>query len=79
MPGSAHLCATYRDDPNTDYHQYIQDTTGLERSYAKNLNFGIMYGMGISKMMLNFGWTREFCEEVLRMYHSSAPYVKYKP
>jgi DNA polymerase-1 len=75
--GADHLRETYNDDPNTDYHQYIQDMTDLERSYAKNLNFGCMYGMGLYKMMLTFGWTREFSEEVLQMYHGSAPYIKY--
>lgn len=76
-PGSEHLRETYIDDPNTDYHQYIQDMTNLARSYAKNLNFGCMYGMGIGKMMLTFGWSRQFCEEVLSTYHGKAPYIKF--
>lgn len=74
--GAEHLRETYINDPHTDYHQYIQDMTGLARSYAKNLNFGCMYGMGISKMMLTFGWSRVFCEEVLSTYHGKAPYIK---
>jgi len=74
--GAQHLRDTYNNDPNTDYHQYIQDMTGLERSYAKTLNFGVMYGMGLYKMMLTFGWSREFCEELLAVYHGNAPYIK---
>jgi|LSQX01.2.fsa_nt_gb DNA polymerase I-like protein with 3'-5' exonuclease and polymerase domains len=74
--GAIHLRETYNNDPDTDYHQYIQDMTNLERPHAKNLNFGCMYGMGITTMMHNFGWDREFCEEVNSVYHSNAPYVK---
>lgn len=67
---------TYNDDPHTDYHQMIQDLTGLPRKLAKNLNFGVGYGMGKGHMSEFFGWEADYCDEVLHTYHSRAPFVK---
>lgn len=75
-PGSKELVSSYINDPHTDYHQYIMDLTGLKRRFAKNLNFGIAYGMGKYHMAEFFNWTLDYAEEVLEIYHSKAPYVK---
>lgn len=75
--GADELRARYNEDPHTDYHQYIVDLTGLSRSYAKNLNFGGMYGMGKKKMAYYFKWSMEYATEILNLYHSNAPYIKY--
>jgi len=76
-PGSQLVRDTYNLNPDTDYHQIIIDLTGLKRRFAKNLNFGVAYGMGKKTMSLFFGWTMEYCEDVLKVYHSKAPYVRY--
>lgn len=68
--------AQYRNNPKTDYHQLIQDLTGLPRKLAKNLNFGVGYGMGKAHMSEFFGWDPEYCDEVLTTYHTRAPFVK---
>ena len=41
----------FQADPEYDYHQWCSDMTGIERKFAKNLNFGIMYGMGVKRMV----------------------------
>lgn len=75
--GADELRARYNEDPHTDYHQYIVDLTGLSRSYAKNLNFGGMYGMGKKKMAYYFKWSMEYATEILNTYHGNAPYIKF--
>jgi len=75
-PGSADLKRRYNEDPTTDYHQHIIDLTGLKRRYAKNLNFGVAYGMGKKHMAEFFNWTLEYAEEVTQIYHSRAPYIR---
>lgn len=67
---------TYNENPYTDYHEMIQELTGLPRKLAKNLNFGVGYGMGKGHMSEFFGWTPDYCDEVLTTYHSRAPFVK---
>jgi DNA polymerase-1 len=75
-PGSDIVRAQYAANPRTDYHQYIQDLTGLRRRYAKNLNFGVAYGMGAKHMSEFFQWDLDYCYDMLRIYHENAPFIK---
>jgi DNA polymerase I-like protein with 3'-5' exonuclease and polymerase domains len=74
--GAEEVRAQYNFNPRTDYHQYIQDLTGLKRRYAKNLNFGVAYGMGAKHMSEFFQWDMDYCYQILNTYHSSAPFIK---
>ncbi len=74
--GSDEVRAQYNANPKTDYHQYIQDLTGLKRRYAKNLNFGVAYGMGARHMSEFFQWDLDYCYDILNTYHSNAPFIK---
>lgn len=65
----------YRKNPHLDFHQYVVDLTGLSRKYAKNMSFGVSFGMGLSSMAKNFGWTMEHAEEIAEAYHSKMPFV----
>jgi DNA polymerase I-like protein with 3'-5' exonuclease and polymerase domains len=75
-PGSEELRAAYNNNADQDYHQFIMDLTGLKRRYAKNLNFGVAFGMGAKHMAEMFGWEVEYAMSILEIYHSRAPYVK---
>ncbi len=74
--GADEVRQQYNDNPNIDYHQYIQDLTGLKRRYAKNLNFGVAYGMGAQHMSEFFQWDLDYCYELLNIYHANAPFIK---
>ena len=74
--GSAQVRDAYNSNPDVDYHQYIMDKTGLARPFAKNLNFGIAFGMGANKMSQTFGWSQAKAHEVLEQYHDNVPFVK---
>jgi DNA polymerase I-like protein with 3'-5' exonuclease and polymerase domains len=76
-PGSEELVRRYNENPDQDYHQFIMDLTGLKRRFAKNLNFGVAYGMGAKKMARFFGWPLDYCYDILNTYHAKAPYVKH--
>ena len=65
----------YRKNPHLDFHQYVVDLTGLSRKYAKNMSFGVSFGMGLPSMAKNFGWTMEHAEEIAEAYHSKMPFV----
>lgn len=55
------LCAAYQEHPRLDYHVKMQELIfdvahmKLERRPTKILNFGINYGMGISKLTVALG------------------------
>lgn len=40
----------YREDPETDYHQWIADICNIPRRPAKTINLGVAYGMGGPKL-----------------------------
>ena len=65
----------YAENPHMDFHQYVVDLTGLSRKYAKNMSFGVSFGMGLASMAENFGWTMEKAEEISEAYHRHMPFV----
>ena len=74
--GAREVRERYNNDPLTDYHSYIVDLTGLKRPIAKNLNFGLAFGMGIKKLMRLYGWDEYKARDILSIYHGEAPFVK---
>ena len=65
----------YAENPHMDFHQYVVDLTGLSRKYAKNMSFGVSFGMGLPSMAESFGWTMEKAEEISEAYHRHMPFV----
>ena len=65
----------YAKNPHMDFHQYVVDLTGLSRKYAKNMSFGVSFGMGLPSMAESFGWTMEKAEEISEAYHRHMPFV----
>jgi len=74
--GSDLVRSKYNNNPNQDYHQHIIDLTKLKRRFAKNLNFGVAYGMGAKHMAEYFQWDLEYAYDILKIYHKAAPYIK---
>ena len=65
----------YAENPHLDFHKYVCDLTGLDRKRAKNMSFGVSFGMGLPSMAETFGWTMEQAEEISEAYHSKMPFV----
>lgn len=65
----------YAKNPHLDFHQFVVDLTGLSRKYAKNMSFGVSFGMGLKSMAENFGWTMEQAQEISDQYHLHMPFV----
>ena len=81
-PGADDVRARYCDDPTTDYHiltqQLVQLQTGrlIERKPIKNINFGLLYGMGEAKLARQLGLDRNGSKELFAAYHAGNPYTK---
>ena len=73
----------YRDNPFLDEHSYVTEVSGLAeqygakagRKFAKNLRFGVSYGMQTPRMMIQFGWDKEFAEDLYDKVASAAPWL----
>lgn len=66
----------YLDNPDTDFHQFVIDLTGLKRKQAKNVNFAKLYGAGIRKMAITIGCSYEEAEEIVKIYDQKIPEAK---
>ncbi|MHB1099498.1 MAG: DNA polymerase [Burkholderiales bacterium] len=68
--------AQYRDDPTTDFHMMVSELTGIDRKPAKNINFGLVYGMGVKTMAASLGRSEEATRALFEQYHKTLPFVK---
>lgn len=65
----------YNTDPSTDYHQMVMDMTGFDRPQAKNINFGVAYGMKAKTLSYHLGVTEQAAEAFLEIYDRNVPWV----
>ena len=80
----------YRNDPSTDFHEMTLDLVApfakwdistpprrkLWRKPVKNINFGLVYGMGIDTLIEYLGLSREESEAIITNYHDAVPFVR---
>lgn len=80
----------YINDPFTDYHRWCQElvapVAGWDistpellakwRKPIKNINFGIVYGMGEKKLAGDLGISAQAGQELMQAYHEALPFVK---
>lgn len=80
--GADELRRFYNANPDIDYHELIiemiRKATGiiLDRRSAKNINFGLIYGMSEPKLSADLGLTKKAGSQLFKDYHKSAPFVR---
>lgn len=81
-PGAEEIRERYRKDPTTDYHAVTVDMVHnvahvtLDRTPAKNLNFGLVYGMGKDKLIRSLGVSADLGARLYEAYFEAMPSVK---
>jgi DNA polymerase-1 len=78
------LADTYRDAPEwalnadgeVDFHTFTAHLTSTPRDQAKNINFGLVFGMGKKKLARSLGVSEAEGERILDQYHSALPAVR---
>ena len=72
----------YINDPSTDFHSFMAKLTGLERAYAKSVNFAVAFVMGLQSFAETLGWVGvdgkplQKAIDTLNTYHTAVPFVK---
>jgi DNA polymerase I-like protein with 3'-5' exonuclease and polymerase domains len=66
----------YRASTDCDFHKVAAELTGVDRKAAKNINFGVAYGMGAGKMSRSLGLSPEDGERMLASFHHRMPFLK---
>ena len=74
--GSDSVRNQYCTNASTDFHQLIQDDTGLDRKKAKCLNCGMCYGQGLALTAASMGVSEEEAQEFRDTYFERSPYVQ---
>jgi DNA polymerase I-like protein with 3'-5' exonuclease and polymerase domains len=90
-PGADEARRRYNENPNTDYHAWVQhelvgpragwDLSTPElvkywRFLTKNLNFGAVYGIGVDHMAELLEKSRREAKAILDDYHKALPFVR---
>jgi DNA polymerase I-like protein with 3'-5' exonuclease and polymerase domains len=76
LPTAIKTLRAYIDKPETDFHEWTAQLTGIDRKPAKNINFGLIYGMGKGKMARQLGLEEEEAAIIRNQYHKELPFVK---
>ena len=75
-PRVQEIVESYQSD-DLDFHQMVADIAGVERSLAKTINLGIMYGMGIGKLASILGdISFEEAKALRNDYDEKVPFIR---
>jgi DNA polymerase I-like protein with 3'-5' exonuclease and polymerase domains len=73
--GSRDLVKAYHE-ASADFHQTVADLVGIERTQAKTIGLGLMYGMGKNKLANSLGLSKEEAQLLISKYNRKVPFVK---
>lgn len=88
--GSDEARRLFNEHPDTDYHEMALDLVApaagwnistkelrkLRRKPIKNINFGLIYGMGVDKLSRSLGLSAKEGRELFAAYHRGVPFAK---
>lgn len=63
--GDKNVIDAYRDNPDTDFHQWVADEVGVKRKQGKTLNFMIGYGAGKKKILTKLETDEDIVKAIL--------------
>lgn len=89
-PGSDEARRLFNEHPDTDYHEMALDLVApaagwdistkelrkVRRKPIKNINFGLIYGMGVDKLSRSLGLSAKEGKDLFSAYHRGVPFAK---
>jgi DNA polymerase I-like protein with 3'-5' exonuclease and polymerase domains len=89
-PGSEEARRLFNAKPDTDYHEMALDLVGPEAGWdistpelrkkhrrpIKNINFGLIFGMGVPKLTASLGLSPKEGKALFAAYHKGVPFAK---
>jgi DNA polymerase I-like protein with 3'-5' exonuclease and polymerase domains len=73
--GSNELVSAYHK-ASADFHQTVADLVGIERTQAKTIGLGLMYGMGKNRLATSLGVSKEEANLLISKYNRKVPFVR---
>ena len=75
QPGSREVQEAYLEK-DLDFHQQTADMAGVQRSLAKTIGLGVMYGMGYHKLARELDMEPQEAKTMLQDFHAKVPFMK---
>lgn len=89
-PGADEVRRLFNQNPDTDYHEMTLDMVAPEAGWdistpelrkearrpIKNINFGLIYGMGVDKLSRDLGLSKQQGKKLFANYHKAVPFAK---
>jgi DNA polymerase-1 len=89
-PGAEEARRLFNEHPDTDYHEMALDLVGPEAGWdvstpelrkkhrrpIKNINFGLIFGMGVPKLTASLGLSQTEGKDLFAAYHKGVPFAK---
>jgi DNA polymerase I-like protein with 3'-5' exonuclease and polymerase domains len=66
----------YHDNPTFDFHQWVADLAGITRRNAKDVAFGVAYGMSLNTLAEFLGMSKGDCNNIYIKYKLAVPFVQ---
>jgi DNA polymerase I-like protein with 3'-5' exonuclease and polymerase domains len=76
LRGAREVADEYAMNPDADFHQKVAEMAGVDRRFAKTINFGLAYGEGVAKLARQLGLSLPDAERLLNEYHSRVPFIR---
>lgn len=73
--GADKAVEAYNNDPDTDFHVFVAEMTGLDRKPAKDTNFAKAFGAGVPKFAAMIGQSVEEAAAIYEQYDQEMPFV----
>jgi hypothetical protein len=75
LPMAREAVERYRNDPATDFHQFVSEMVGIERQSAKNTNFAKSFGAGVRKFAQMINKPENEARVLYERYDQELPFV----
>jgi DNA polymerase I-like protein with 3'-5' exonuclease and polymerase domains len=75
LRGAQQAVARYRADPDTDFHAFVAELTGIARTPAKAANFAKSYGAGVRKFAVMINQREGDARAIYEKYDRALPFV----
>jgi DNA polymerase I-like protein with 3'-5' exonuclease and polymerase domains len=75
LRGAQQAVERYHTDPDTDFHAFVAELTGIERKSAKNANFAKAFGAGVRKFAAMINQREGDARAIYEKYDRALPFV----
>lgn len=72
--GALDIQRAYRENPRLDFHMMVAQMAGVDRTTAKTISLGSLYGLQRKGLAVKLGFSESHADMVYNRYHEAAPY-----